>query len=385
MVEVKDSPPPPGKGRSKRRWLALALTVLVPALVVRGCVLSAYEIRSASMEPTIVTGDHLLVLRDGVDTRELKRWDVALFDRAIDPEVPEGIEAVAKRVVGLPGEMIEIRGGDVFTGRDKESLQLVQKDDGLIRRLLIPVHRGSGLTLPWAGTSMQPTEDGTRVSTGSREVWSFFGAGVRDGLGEEVGRWAVRDTALEVTVGEGNGTLLLQLREGADTFQARLAPSERGGALLGHNLGGGEVRADPDFVGLVAGQRVLFWNVDDGVRLWVDDQLVLSYDYPGNASLSPGGTLNNVPGVGVVDGDLTLRDVSVLRDVDYAPQGDHATSLGPTRIPPGHVFLLGDNSRKSRDSRYFGPKSLSLLLGRPFATYRPVSRAGWLTAAGVAP
>jgi len=373
------------KPRSRQRWLIILLVVLLPPLLLRGCVLSTYVIRSTSMEPAILTGDHLLVLKEGVDSRELKRWDVGLFDRSIDLEVPEEIEAVAKRIVGLPGEMIEIREGDVFVGPDKARLRLIQKKDALVRRLLVPVHRGPGLTQPWSGAAVEVVEEGTRISSEAQELWALFGVGVRDGLGEDPGRWPVRDTALEVIVGEGEGTLLLQLREGADTFQARLAPADRGGALLGHNLGQGKVCADPQFPGLRPGQRVLFWNVDNGVRLWVDEDLLFSYDYPENAFLSPGGALNNVPGVGVVDGALSLREVAVLRDLHYADQGDHATALGPARVPEGQLFLLGDNSRKSRDSRYFGPKSASLLRGRPFATYRPLNRASWLSAAGVAP
>jgi signal peptidase I len=370
---------------SRQRWLTILLVVLLPPLLLRGCVLSTYVIRSTSMEPAIQTGDHLLVLKEGVDLRELKRWDVGLFDRSIDLEVPEEIEAVAKRIVGLPGEMIELRDGDVFVGPNKARLSLVQKEDALVRRLLVPVDRGPGLTQPWSGPSLEVDADGTRISAGAQELWALYGVGVRDGVGEDLGRWPVRDTALEVVVGEGDGTLLLQLREGADTFQARLAPADRGGALLGHNLGQGKVCAEPQFPGLRPGQRVLFWNVDNGVRLWIDDEILFSYDYPENASLSPGGALNNVPGVGVVDGTLSLREVAVLRDLHYAPQGDHGTALGPARIPEGQLFLLGDNSRKSRDSRYFGPKSITLLRGRPFATYRPLSRAGWRSAAGVAP
>ncbi len=365
------------------------MAIVLPSLILRGCVLSTYVIRSPSMEPAVATGDHLLVLQDAVDQRALKRWDVGLFDRSVDQEVPADIKAIAKRIVGLPGEVMELRDGDLYVGEDGRELSLVRKGDMLIRRLLVPVHRGLGLELPWAGSSLQTVTGGTRVTAGLREVWSFYGSGVRDGELDETGRWPVRDTALEVLVGEGDGTLLLQLREGADTFQARLAPASRGGALLGHNLGGGEVQSDPDFAGLKAGQRVLFWNVDNGIRLWVDDELVLSHDLESNFELSPGGTLNNVPGLGVLGGELLLREVTVLRDLHYAPQGDYAAPpaavFTPHQVPDRHVFLLGDNSRKSRDSRYFGAVSLEKLLGRPFATYRPIERAGWRTSAGVQP
>jgi len=363
----------------------MVLAVALPSIFLRSCVISTYAIRSPSMEPALLTGDHLIVFREGIDARPLARWDVGLFDPDIDIEVPEGIEAVAKRIVGLGGEFLEIRDGDVYVG-PRGALELVRKSDPLIRQLLVPVHVGQGLTTPWVGVGLEHGAGGTRISAGETEVWVLFGMAVRDGLDEDPGESPVSDTALRIVVGEGSGTLLLRLREGADSFEARL-PTEAGGeVLLGHNLGGGVV-ARSQAPGLSPGSTLLFWNVDDGVRLWLDGELLLTYDYEENTSVTPGGPLNNVPAVGILGGERELQEVAVLRDLHYSGQGSYGTQPGggttPAKVPPGSVFLLGDYSRKSRDSRHFGPVSLSSLRGRPFATYSPLDRARWLGAAGV--
>lgn len=57
---------------------------------------------------------------------------------------------------------------------------------------------------------------------------------------------------------------------------------------------------------------------------------------------------------------------------------DERMKFGPTRIPDGFVFVMGDNREQSYDSRHFGPVSRDLVKGKPLFIYysRDPSRIG---------
>ena len=50
----------------------------------------------------------------------------------------------------------------------------------------------------------------------------------------------------------------------------------------------------------------------------------------------------------------------------------------PVDVPPGYIWLMGDNRTSSQDSRYFGPVADSAVHGQAFFTYWPLSRFGVL-------
>jgi type IV secretory pathway protease TraF len=79
--------------------------------------------------------------------------------------------------------------------------------------------------------------------------------------------------------------------------------------------------------------------------------------------------------------------VRILRDLFYTEDGRFAVRpTGQARaaesradavsLGPDDYFLLGDNSAASTDSRHFGPRKASELLGRPLAVVWPQPR--WL-------
>jgi signal peptidase I len=112
-----------------RELPVLILLAFGLALIIKTLLVQAFFIPSASMEPTLLPGDRVLVNKVVYHVGDIHRGDVIVFENPNPEQVPdrgvvggflhwlsEGLgfarpenEDFIKRVVGLPGETVEIR------------------------------------------------------------------------------------------------------------------------------------------------------------------------------------------------------------------------------------------------------------------------------------
>lgn len=119
----KAQKPEPTAGDKVRRELISWFWVILAFFLIEAMVIQARVIPSASMEGTILIGDHLIISLLGYDIgipftehhialwRNPKRQQIIVFE-APPQAAPD--EDFIKRVIGLPGETIVIKRGIVF-------------------------------------------------------------------------------------------------------------------------------------------------------------------------------------------------------------------------------------------------------------------------------
>ena len=141
-----------GKSKGRSWWIELPILLafaLVLALLIKTFVVQAFFIPSSSMENTLEIGDKVLVNKMVYDFRPIHRGDVVVFngEGSWDPVVAQptpplvrlwnaisglfgtapGVHDYIKRVIGLPGELVEIRSSKVFIDGQKINEPYIQE------------------------------------------------------------------------------------------------------------------------------------------------------------------------------------------------------------------------------------------------------------------
>ncbi|MDR1650341.1 MAG: signal peptidase I [Synergistaceae bacterium] len=109
-----------------RDVLETIVYAIVLALLIRTFVIQAFWIPSSSMVPALEPGDRVMVLKfwHHLPKVELKRFQIVVFKYPVDPR-----RDFVKRLIGLPGDKVEIIGGRVFINDREIAEPYVQNPD----------------------------------------------------------------------------------------------------------------------------------------------------------------------------------------------------------------------------------------------------------------
>jgi signal peptidase I len=328
----------------------------------------------------VANGDRILVLKCIYQFKEPNRWDVVVFKNPVNP-----LENYIKRLIGLPGEKIEIIDGDVYIDG-----QIARKPPAVQQELWMPVYdhdyqpvnpnqRGAFNGYPWqvpfdfeaSDWKIDPANPTQLVldSPGDETNVLTYGAPSANGFNityayNEVSRYTREPECSDLMVrfhvnpGSGGGRIGVDLGKRGVTYRAWLDLS--GEMVLATEWQGQEtilarreVNAPPSGVF----SPVKFANVDHQLLFEVNGEL-LAVDM-GRSPDALEGDPEALPQAAITGcGKLTLSHVGILRDIYYT--GDNRPShLGravagkPFTLGPDEFFVLGDNSPNSEDGRWW--------------------------------
>ncbi len=336
------------------RGVSRIATYIVASVLVILCGLavlalpSRYAIDGLSMAPGLLPGDVVTTgwfpsLDRLRQPRRHERWIVTS---------PDGMPAI-KRVVGLPGETVSIRDGDLTIGGET-----VLTPPSLLAELASAVPEAAIVAASDAGGRWQRT-----VSLPSVLDDAAFAPAERRML------LPVRDVGLAAVIHlpespADHAAVRVLARVGGFVVPWRLKASGRyavvAGRLDGHVVGAAWPIAGAD--GRKEHTRSCLppvapvgWDV---ARPWPEDLISDADSIP--PTLSLGITVAGIP-VGPNDTDAMIERMAVWCDILHRPAAD---GMVEWRLGPDAFFVLGDFPSGSRDSRHWGPLGRSALCNR---------------------
>jgi len=320
----------------------------------------------------------------------------------------ESQDLVVKRIVGLPGEKIQIKDGDVYangqiqrkTLRQQRAVRILVHDDdhaGASPRWR-PLDAGSnwsrqhgrlvhaensGDEIGWLVYNHASPGGGDAQTATPITDYGFYNHGR---LQRNEAIHSIADVGMSFRVDDirGRGRISLLATDGRDEFLVQVDPGAQKYLVLRNRE---EIRqafpsASGDLPGSLRGQTIEVSLFDRQFLFSIGGRTLVSanIDSPGPPPLS-----DRPLAIGVQGLVMSVDRLRVYRDIYYtespfAGSGGDAPSFA---LGADEYFVLGDNSPVSEDSRTWRENrfvSVKSLLGKPFVVIYPareISIGGW--------
>jgi signal peptidase I len=104
--------------RHRRRvvieWIIIVVVAVLASILVRTFVFETYYIPSASMEPTLLIGDRIIVNKLAVDFGTIHTGDIIVFKAPPAENCGTKVDDLVKRVIGVPGDHLTSKGNTIY-------------------------------------------------------------------------------------------------------------------------------------------------------------------------------------------------------------------------------------------------------------------------------
>lgn len=120
------------KQKIKQYLKYIVINVTLAALlsvVLINYVASAYRINGHSMYSVLEHRDRIIIYKLGLRSGNIHRFDIVVLDKPNEPS-----KSIIKRVIGLPGEEVEIKEGEVYINGRKLGQPFLKPHKGFIAR-----------------------------------------------------------------------------------------------------------------------------------------------------------------------------------------------------------------------------------------------------------
>lgn len=356
-----------------REWIEPLCVALVMAILIKRTFMEIYVIPTSSMEPTLHGagnypkdgGDKVLVNKTAYAFgNKPQRWDVIVFlapPKAVEKDVTKFF---IKRLVGLPGEKLEIRNGDIFIN-DK----IKRRPGDVLDEHLWPVFTSQtdlwsehwNFTHGWVqkGHGLAFSSDNKGTAEYTEEI--------TDWIESDDGKWDFSSLVGDIRVtctckfNRNTGEFGIAVTENTAVYTGTINWDAKTLSIGKNNTLCTSAPLPPGLTGPV---DILFENIDGRIRLKTAD-CEISWDDTDN--LKWDSTTESGAAFYATSTDLVLSDVNLFRDLFYTN-----ISSGVYQIPETGYFALGDNSSESKDSRYWNEVPKENIIGKAIYVVWPI-------------
>ncbi len=117
-----------GWKREVWEWIKIIVSAALIALFLDSCIIANSKVPSGSMENTIMTGDRVIGSRLSYKFGDPERGDIVIFKFPDNEDI-----YYVKRIIGMPGDTVDIVDGQVYLNGSAEPLE-----EPYIREPMIP-------------------------------------------------------------------------------------------------------------------------------------------------------------------------------------------------------------------------------------------------------